>query len=786
MMGEGSAVDTVCIPQTPTHTEATPRRMLDSSFQHELEAVRVAISRIGPTGDVPRPPEVPPMRPQGDVSVLPEVTPRVTSRPQAGESVNEYTKKVWANLETYVKDIHWVVEKTMLISEKSMATIDDIYSNQKSLVIEGHPQSTSKASRESTMDRIRGNVFQAAQSIEARFTIPGRDLLGRENSDVDVQRYGVKDASHKEHSPKRTLEEHFQAIYAQQESHSEVLESIYKKIDQISTLAPSQRCDPGPGSEGNPGRRGIPSVISFSPSMNMNEQSSTRHSEGGTEDFPTHIDLATSRGEAFVTTEEALRSEESLADPETGNVDEGPIETLSADAFDVDEDGRHKSCLERMVEGSKFEIIFAVLIVLNAANMCVEAEYVGWGTGHTLGHPGGVAPNPDVDFVFEMIGLAFGIVFTVEVVLKMAALRCKFWKSGWNLFDFFIITIAWFETAFPNMKLPVNPMLLRLLRLIRLVRLARGLAALQAFENLFMMVKGIKAGAPVLMWVVVLIFPMTACCAVGMNYTVIDFILDESKPLKNRLLLYQYFGTFTKALLSIFEVTFASFAPICRFLHEHVDEKYAIFFMIYRLVMGIAVLRVIYGVFLHVTFACAATDDDAIMGNKKREFDRQEKKIQAFFRKHDTSGDGLLCREEFLRVVRDPSVKAWLAGALDLEINDPAFLYDFIISAGRRDISASEDEAGIDADSMVAGIERLRGAASSVDILALARLVDEAMQKLDKLLASPCASVRNGHFVRSHSSQLSLDPADPDRPGLRRSLMGAKGAQIRGERNEKL
>merc|ERR1719215_1366300 len=104
--------------------------------------------------------------------------------------------------------------------------------------------------------------------------------------------------------------------------------------------------------------------------------------------------------------------------------------------------------------------------------------------------------------------------------------------------------------------------------------------------------------------------------------------------------------------------------------------------MIYRLVMGIAVLRVIYGVFLHVTFACAASDDDAVIAHMQRQNVKQSKKIHTFFRKHDTSGDGCLSREEFLQLFGDPTVKAWLAGSLELDIEDPKFLFDFIATAG--------------------------------------------------------------------------------------------------------
>merc|ERR1719231_1473328 len=106
---------------------------------------------------------------------------------------------------------------------------------------------------------------------------------------------------------------------------------------------------------------------------------------------------------------------------------------------------------------------------------------------------------------------------------------------------------------------------------------------------------------------------------------------DETKPESDRLQCYEFFGTFTRAMLSMFEATFANWVPICRFLYSKVSQKFALFYMAYKLVVGIAVLRIIYGVFLHVTFACATADDETVVNQKKREIKQYERKMEAFF-----------------------------------------------------------------------------------------------------------------------------------------------------------
>merc|ERR1712100_954055 len=147
----------------------------------------------------------------------------------------------------------------------------------------------------------------------------------------------------------------------------------------------------------------------------------------------------------------------------------------------------------------------------------------------------------------------------------------KFFRSAWNVFDFVIISIMWIDFAV-DINLFLNPMLLRLVRLVRLVRLLRGLSAFEVCDTLQLMVRGIKAAIHVVVWVVVLVFPMMACCALGSNYLLEDFMKDEAILKKTRLDCYEYFGTFSKAMISMFEVTFGNWVPICRFMSSNVDS----------------------------------------------------------------------------------------------------------------------------------------------------------------------------------------------------------------------
>jgi len=359
--------------------------------------------------------------------------------------------------------------------------------------------------------------------------------------------------------------------------------------------------------------------------------------------------------------------------------------------------------------------------------MCVEAEYRGWGLGFELGIEGMLATsqaNSDIaDQVFYVIELMFGSVFTFEVIVKMAALRCRFWRCGWNVFDTVIISISWFA-IFSNITLPINPMLLRLFRLVRLLRLLRSLSGYEIFDDLQLMVKALKAGAPVLIWVFILIGPALSCVSLGMNYSLAEFIADVDKPKEDRVECFRLFGTFTRSFLSMFEVTFGNWAPICRFLYGKVDERFALFFMCYQLGMGVAVLRIVYGVFLHVTFRCASADEDLMIAQKSREEKKFAHQIRHLFTRFDTGHSGSLSKEEFAGIREDHHCKTLLS-AMQLDIQDADTVFDLSCAPGHDEINA---------DDMVVGFGRLKGYARHTALADLLHREEKSVEKLDKLV----------------------------------------------------
>merc|ERR1711983_67735 len=96
------------------------------------------------------------------------------------------------------------------------------------------------------------------------------------------------------------------------------------------------------------------------------------------------------------------------------------------------------------------------------------------------------------------------------------------------------------------------------------------------------------------------------------------YVVDESIPEDKRLEVFKFYGTFARAMLTMFEITLGNWMPPCRALVENVHELYMLFSLAHKLVIGFSVVSVITGVFIQETFKVATTDDRIMVMSRER------------------------------------------------------------------------------------------------------------------------------------------------------------------------
>ena len=120
--------------------------------------------------------------------------------------------------------------------------------------------------------------------------------------------------------------------------------------------------------------------------------------------------------------------------------------------------------LTKLVTGKKFDLFIMCVILANAVVL-------------------GLMTSPTMDFYFSnilyLLDRIFMGVFIVEMLLKMFALKKKFFKSGWNIFDLTIVAVS--STPFLS-----SLIVFRTFRLFRLFKYVSRLTKMDKLIGVFL------------------------------------------------------------------------------------------------------------------------------------------------------------------------------------------------------------------------------------------------------------------------------------------------------------
>eukprot|EP00929_Paragymnodinium_shiwhaense_P088433 TRINITY_DN48763_c0_g1_i1.p1 TRINITY_DN48763_c0_g1~~TRINITY_DN48763_c0_g1_i1.p1 ORF type:complete len:683 (-),score=102.24 TRINITY_DN48763_c0_g1_i1:111-2159(-) len=365
---------------------------------------------------------------------------------------------------------------------------------------------------------------------------------------------------------------------------------------------------------------------------------------------------------------------------------------------------------KQLLKSPGFECLFAALIFINTMTMAFEQQYAGIQIGYDLGYPGHNTQAekawPSAQVAFDIMEVLFGIVFLVEVLIKLGVLKCAFFLSFWNLYDTVIVTF-WVIDKLSSVNIVIHPLLLRLARMARLLRLLRFVKTFQVFDILHLLVKAFRNCVSTLLWSVVLLFLIMMSAALILTYVLSPEFENENIEYEERLLLFEYFGTFTNAFFSMYELTMGNWVPISRTVIRNINDWYVLFFLTYRTIVGFAVLKVITAIFNAETLRVAQSDDAIMLMQKERLVRKHTQRMEQLMLEGDTSQDGELCIQEFIDLIEDPRVQRWLS-AQDIEVKDVELAFSMLDHNGNGRLSPEE---------LVRGFARLKGTARSMDMV---------------------------------------------------------------------
>jgi len=116
----------------------------------------------------------------------------------------------------------------------------------------------------------------------------------------------------------------------------------------------------------------------------------------------------------------------------------------------------------RLTNYPAFDAFIMICILLNTLVLAIQWYDMPQGT-------------IDVLTVFNYI---FMIIFTLECIIKLIALKCAYFKDQWNIFDFVVVVgtalvtvISWIPAI--GLDLGMQATLVRILRILRVLRIVK-------------------------------------------------------------------------------------------------------------------------------------------------------------------------------------------------------------------------------------------------------------------------------------------------------------------------
>ncbi|CAE8592686.1 unnamed protein product [Polarella glacialis] len=352
--------------------------------------------------------------------------------------------------------------------------------------------------------------------------------------------------------------------------------------------------------------------------------------------------------------------------------------------------------------------------------MAAVVKVQGTDLGYSLGYPGYSEPGSgwqESSKVLAGLDLLFLGLFTLDLILRTSVLHVRFFKAPLNWVDLLVVVSGFIEVFGSGF---MDPFFVRMLRLVKFGRAFRAMQLSKVSHSLKMLGKCITSSVGVLFWSLCLLLIIQCIGGMMLSILVRPFMENTEIDPQVRRLVFRYYGTFTGSMLTMFEVLFANWPTACRILVDNVSEWFGLWFIVYRCLVGFAVLNVVNACFVQQTMSIAQQDTELMIDTKERAKNAYARKLHMLFRELDASGDGVVSWEEFAVLLTDDRLRSFL-GAMEIDASDLQGLFD-VLGDGSGNLSAED---------FMAGAKRINGAAKAVDMAQLLSIVKRLESKLE-------------------------------------------------------
>lgn len=389
--------------------------------------------------------------------------------------------------------------------------------------------------------------------------------------------------------------------------------------------------------------------------------------------------------------------------------------------------------LRTFVAGN-LDVFTGIVVVLNLLVMVVEGEYLATLADASLGVTSYSTWSPGTGDILQQCEYVFVFIYLIDLILRLLVLRSEFFyteleRIHWfNILDGCIVIMNVADVILSlvaSMGMGSSATLSRMVKIARLSRVFRIVRTFKLCFPLRALVSTCIASIGALFWSMILLFLCKAMCALVLSQTVHSFIMDSDDNLDIRIFVNHYYGSFVKAMYTVFEITHSGSWPArTRPLVDSVSEWYALLFMVYITVVVFALVRIVTALFLKETLDAASGDALLQMEERKKAGMKHRTRLCEVFQNLDESGDGVITKKEFHDAMANPILRKYLS-ILGIDIFEVRGLFEII--------DGPHGDGQIEMQEFCDGLVRLKGQARSIDMITLLHEGRKTTKKIEAL-----------------------------------------------------
>jgi len=378
---------------------------------------------------------------------------------------------------------------------------------------------------------------------------------------------------------------------------------------------------------------------------------------------------------------------------------------------DAEKPNNWRLLLKDTVKSGRFDMVMGVIILISIVVIFMQIEWEAHLTSYNLNlrdNDGGYEASKSAFFGLEVM---FCIIFAVELLLRLWVHGLQYCMEFLNACDVVVVLVTCVDilvlTPLERLSGDTIARLMRVVRVLRVLRVLKVLRLMQKFQELKVILRTLSSSVTSVVWSMLLVAFMVVSSALCIVMLTQGFVHDEAAEMEQRQWVFEHYGSAWRASWTMLEATFTTAWPSkARPLITDVSPWFAIFWLLYVIVVNFTVIRVISALFLKQTLAIANLDAERQGVEKMKERGTFAEKIRQIFVHADSSGDGYLSRSEFDAMMEDAKVLELLDN-LEIEAHEVTMLYTMLC----------DDDGTVDYEEFLTGALKMKNNARTLDIV---------------------------------------------------------------------